>query len=147
LGAQNADFIVAQTSDRDAGCMEVTTPPPECAGRGAGPFYWDESNKTTPNFEQSLSTWSAMHDSMKNLPIVWWQTPMGVPSATPGGTTNHYRDDHVDYMLKNASQYTAIGSVAAVFSAGASSQTTIATDGGQFKNLFSQYLSSPASLP
>ena len=54
LGADKADFIVAQTSDRDAGCFEVAVPVDECAGRGTGPFYLDENNVTTPNFNQSL---------------------------------------------------------------------------------------------
>lgn len=142
IGAQDADFIVAQTSDRDAGCMEVVAPPPECAGRGSGPFYWDENNVTTPNFVQSLTLLSTYRsDLTSNLPIIWWQTPLGVPSSTPGGTTNHYRDDHVDYMLKHPAQYADIGTVGMVFSGGAASQTGITTDGGQFATVSKQYLS------
>ncbi len=143
IGAQNADFIVAQTSDRDAGCMEVSSPPPECSGRGSGPFYWDEANVKSPNFTESLNMWSAYRgDLPNNLPIIWWQTPMGFPSSVPGGTNQHYRDDHVDYMLKNTGQYANIGSFGIVFSSGASSQTVITTDGGQFANLFAAYLNS-----
>lgn len=145
-GAQNADFIVAQTSDRDAGCFETANPPAECTGRGNGPFYWDEANQATPNYAQSLATWSSYRSLLGNkLPIVWWQTPMGVPSTTPGGSYQHYRDNHVHYMLNNAGQYVNIGSAAAVFSSGASSQTTISTDGGQFRTLFDQYLKSGGS--
>jgi hypothetical protein len=145
-GAQNADFIVAQTSDRDAGCFEATNPPSECTGRGNGPFYWDETNQSTPNYTESLATWGSYRNLLgNNLPIVWWQTPMGVPSTTPGGSYQHYRDNHVHYMLNNAGQYVNIGSVAAVFSSGATSQTTIATDGGQFQTLFGQYLKSGGS--
>ncbi len=47
VGADKADFIVAQTSDRDAGCWEVASPPAECTGR-SGPFYWDATNQTCP---------------------------------------------------------------------------------------------------
>jgi hypothetical protein len=145
IGAQNADFIVAQTSDRDAGCPESSSPPPECQGR-TGPFYWDENNVTTPNFQQSLTMWSTYRSDLPNsLPILWWQTPLGVPSSTPGGTTNHYRDDHVDYMMKNTNQYGAIDSFGIVFSGGASSQTGIATDGGEFATLLKTYLSSGGS--
>ena len=145
-GAQNADFIVAQTSDRDAGCFEAASPPPECTGRGSGPFYWDETNQTTPNYTQSLTNWGSYRSLLgNNLPIVWWQTPMGVPSTAPGGTYQHYRDNPVHYMLNNAGQYVNIGSVAAVFSSGATSQTTIATDGGQFQTLFGQYVKSGGS--
>jgi hypothetical protein len=142
VGAQNADFIVAQTSDRDAGCEEVSAPPPECSGRGSGPFYWDENNVNSPNFEQSISTWSTYRSDLPNgLPIIWWQTPLGVPSSSRGGYTNHYRDDHVDYMLKNAYQYGNIDTFGIVFSGGASSQTSITTDNGEFATLLKQYLS------
>jgi len=72
---------------------------------------------------------------------------MGVPSTTPGGTTGHFRDDHVHYMLTHPTQYTAAGVFAIVFSAGAASQTTITTDGGQFATLFSAYLANPAPYP
>lgn len=137
LGADKADFIVAQTSDRDAGCFEVASPVAECAGRGNGPFYWDENNVTTPNYSQSRAQWS----------IPFWQTPMGVPSATPGGSPGHYRDNHVHCMLTHATQYTAIGVFAIVFSAGGSTSATITTDGGQFARLFNAYLASPAPVP
>jgi len=147
LGTDKADFIVAQTSDRDAGCMEVATPPAECAGRGSGPFYWDETNHASPNYSESIAAWSTVRSVMGNLPILYWQTPMGVPSTTPGGTNQHYRDNHVHYMLTNPGQFTAIGVFAVVFSSGASSQTTIATDGGQFQGLFQSYLKAPAAFP
>ncbi len=146
LGAQNADFIVAQTSDRDAGCAELAAPPAECQGR-TGPFYWDEANLASPNFLESQNEISTYRAAIgRPLPILWWQTPMGVPSTTPGGSTQHFRDNHVDYMLKNPQQYGDIHSFAMVFSSGASSQTTINTDGGQFRTLFSQYLASGGAI-
>jgi len=42
IGADRADFIVAQTSDRDAGCLELAELA-ECKGR-TGPFYLDANN-------------------------------------------------------------------------------------------------------
>jgi len=146
LGADKADFIVAQTVDRDAGCMEVAPPPSECAGRGNGPFYWDEANVATPNYRQNLDEWSATRSALGNLPILYWQTPMGVPSATPGGTPGHFRDNHVHYMLTNPTQYTAIGVFGIVFSGGGSTSANITTDGGHFANLFKAYLKNPAPL-
>lgn len=139
-GAHQADFIVAQTTDRDAGCREVASPPAECTGR-SGPFYWDESNVASPNFHESQRQISDYRTALGNgLPILWWQTPMGVPSATPGGTDLHYRDNHVDYMLRNAQEYGDTHAFAIVFSAGGSVQTSISTDGGQFARLSTQYL-------
>jgi len=147
LGADKADFIVAQTSDRDAVCFEVASPVPECAGRGNGPFYWDENNVATPNYSQSLAQWSTVRSLVGNLPILFWQTPMGVPSATPGGSPGHYRDNHVHYMLTNPRQYTAIGVFAIVFSGGGSTSANITKDGGQFARLFQAYLTNPAPFP
>ena len=136
LGADRADFIVAQTSDRDAGCFEVASPPAECTGRGNGPFYWDENNVSTPNYSESLAQWSTVRSIVGNLPILFWQTPMGVPSTTPGGTPGHYRDNHVHYMLTHATLYTANGVFAIVFSGGGSTSANITTDGGEFARLF-----------
>ena len=147
LGADKADFMVAQTSDRDAGCFEVSPPPAECAGRGNGPFYWDENNVATPNFHQDLAQWAAVRSTLGNLPILFWQTPMGVPSSTPGGTPGHYRDNHVQYMLTHPTEYTASGVFAIVFSGGGSGSVNITTDGGQFARLFKAYLANPAPLP
>ncbi|AMP07046.1 7-cyano-7-deazaguanine synthase [Collimonas pratensis] len=139
VGAHQADFIVAQTSDRDAGCMEVASPPAECAGR-TGSFYWDENNIATPNFHQSQSAISDYRAVLSNgLPILWWQTPMSVPSATTGCTNQHYRYNRVDYMLRNPQEYGDIHTFAIVFRAGGAFQTTINTDGGQFARLLSQY--------
>jgi hypothetical protein len=147
LGADKADFIVAQTSDRDAGCFEVPTPVDECAGRGNGPFYLDETNLTTPNFNQSLDQWSTVRSHLGGLPILFWQTPMGVPSTTPGGTPKHYRDNHVHYMLTHPTQYAGNGVFALVFSPGGATSADITNDGGQFANLFKAYLANPAPFP
>ena len=48
-------------------------------------------------------------------------------------------------MMKNTNQYGAIDSFGIVFSGGASSQTGIATDGGEFATLLKTYLSSGGS--
>jgi hypothetical protein len=139
VGADKADFIVAQTSDRDAGCREVASPPAECQN-GSAPFYWDASNKTSPNFHDSQKQISDYRAVLGNdLPILWWQTPMGVPADTPG-TDQHYRDNHVDYMLRNTQEYGDTHTFAIVFSPGGSHQTSITTDGGQFARLSGQYL-------
>jgi len=139
-GANQADFIVAQTSDRDAGCREVASPPAECQN-GSAPFYWDATNQTSPNFHDNQKQYSDYRTALGNgLPILWWQTPMGVPSDTPGGTDQHYRDNHVDYMLTNTQEYGDMHTIGMVFSAGGSHQTSISTDGGQFARLSAQYL-------
>jgi hypothetical protein len=146
LGAENADFIVEQTSDRDAGCFEVTPQPSWCTRTGSG-WYWDATNATHPNFQDYLTQAQTYQSGIGHLPLIFWQTPEGVPSTTPGGTANHYRDNRESYFLTHASELTAVGGLAVTFSTGETHQTNITTDGGQFQSLSSQYLASPAPLP
>jgi hypothetical protein len=145
IGAQNADFVVMQTLDRDAGCFEAATES-DCM-RAGGPWYWDETNTTHPNFQDHLAEALQYHQGL-NLPLVWWQTPMGVPSTVFGSTsTNHWRDNRVHYFLTHPGELTAVGGLGVVFGSGASTQTTIATDGGQYQTLSTAYLANPAPLP
>jgi Calx-beta domain len=146
VGAQGADFIVEQTLDRDAGCFEVTPQPSYCVRSGTG-WYWDESNQTHPNFQDHLAEAQAYHSGIGNLPIIWWQTPEGVPSSTPGGTASRYRDNRMHYFLTHPSELTAVGGLGIVFGAGENHQTTITTDGGQFQSLSGAYWAAPAALP
>src|SRR5438105_3250413 len=81
------------------------------------------TNKTSPTFSEHLAHIEQYHAGLGNLPVIWWQTPMGVPSSSPGGTPGHYRDNREDYFLKHPSELTAVGGLAVVFSAGASNQT------------------------
>jgi Calx-beta domain-containing protein len=146
VGAQNADFIVEETLDRDAGCFEVSPQPSDCARGGTG-YYWDESNQTHPNFQDHLAEALAYHSGIGNLPIIWWQTPEGVPSTTPGGTPFHYRDNRVHYFLTHPDELVAVGGLGVVFGNGDGQQTSIASDGGQFQSLSGAYLAVPAKLP
>jgi fibronectin type 3 domain-containing protein len=151
LGTAQGDFIVMQTLDRDAGCPEQAALTPSTAQadcvRGQGSWYWDETNQTHPNFQDNFAMASTFHTGIGGLPIIWWQTPFGVPSATAGGTAGHFRDNRVDYFLKHPSELVAVGGLGVVFGAGAENQTTPATDGGQFQTLSARYLASPAALP
>lgn len=146
IGANTADFIVFQTLDRDAGCFEVLPQPASCQRAGSG-WYWDEANITHPDFADHLALVKQYHLGIGGLPVLWWQTPLGVPSTTPGGTNGHYRDNRVHYFLTHATQLVAAGGLGVVFSAGATGQTDITTDGGQFRALSAQYLATPAPLP
>jgi len=151
LGTAQGDFIVMQTLDRDAGCPEQAALTPSTAQadcvRGQGSWYWDETNQTHPNFHDNFAMASTFHTGIGGLPIIWWQTPFGVPSATAGGTAGQFRDNRVDYFLKHPSELVAVGGLGVVFGAGAENQTTPATDGGQFQSLSKKYLASPAALP
>ncbi|MGA8010215.1 MAG: hypothetical protein WCA24_12595 [Thiomonas sp.] len=82
VGAAKADFMVMQTLDRDAGCFEAATES-DCQRSGGG-WYWDETNRTHPNFDDHLQSALAYHEGIGGLPLLWWQTPMGVPWTSYG---------------------------------------------------------------
>jgi hypothetical protein len=146
IGAGDADFVVMQTLDRDAGCFEKSPQPSYCSRSGSG-WYWDESNQTHPNFQDHLQIAAAYSQGIGGLPLIWWQTPMGAPSSTPGGSANQYRDNRMHYFLTHPSQLVAVGGLGVVFSSGETHQTDLTTDGGQYKTLSTAYFANPAPLP
>lgn len=147
VGAGKADFVVMQTLDRDAGCYEAFYGNDSACNRLAGTkFYWDATNTSTPNFTDHFTTARNLHQGL-GLPLLWWQTPQGVPSSTSGGTLNAFRDNRTDYFLTRPAELVAAGGVGVVFSPGHVTQTNINTDGGQFKRLSTQYFAAPAALP
>jgi hypothetical protein len=138
LGADRADFVVMQTLDRDAGCFELGAA--TCTGISPGPWYWDAAA-----YARHFALAKSYHDGL-GLPLLWWQTPMGVP-ASGSGSVNRYRDNRVDHFLTHPAEVVAAGGFAVVFGAGADTQTAIPTDGGQFQRLSAAYLANPAALP
>jgi hypothetical protein len=144
VGASQADIVVVETLDRDAGCFEAAIDP-NCQ-RGGGPFYWDESNATSPSFREHLTWARAIYDGI-GRPLLWWQMPFGVPSSVPGGTPGHYRDNRVHYLFAHPGEFVAAGGLGAVFGVGAANQTYITTDGNQFRNAVAAYFAHPVSLP
>lgn len=137
VGGDQADLLVLETLDRDAGCFEVGTDP-NC--KRTGSFYW-----TNQDFADHLAWAKTMHEQM-GLPLLWWQMPLGVPSASPGSASK-YRDNRVQYLFSHPDQFVAAGGIGAVFGTGAANQTTVETDGGQFEKALAGYLSKPAALP
>jgi hypothetical protein len=143
IGAGDGDILTTDTLDRDAGCFEAGNDP-NCT-RGTTGFYWDETNATSPNFREHLD-WVKTLTSGVGKPMLWWQTPFGVPSSTPGGTPEHYRDNRVHYIFGHVDEFIAAGGVGAVFGRGAGNQTYITTDGDQFKNAVTRYFAAPVPL-
>ncbi len=143
-----ADFVVMQTLDRDAGCMEAGYRGVDalCDRPTTMSPYWDTTNLTEPSFKSHLSIARQLHEGLQ-LPLVWWQTPMGVPSSTPGGVPSAFRDNRTEYFLTHPSELVAAGGMAVVFSPGHVSQTSVTTDGGQYQRLSTQYNSAPVALP
>jgi hypothetical protein len=144
VGANEGDFIGMDLLDRDAGCFEEHVDP-NCQ-RNDGPWYWDETNQTSPNFHEYLASSKAISDGL-GKPIIWWQIPFGVPSDTPGGEPGAYRDNRVRYIFGHIQEFIDAGGVAAVFGVGAGNQTYITTDGGQFRDAVTAYFAAPVPLP
>lgn len=145
IGADKADFAVMQTLDRDIGCMEARNAAANC-NRATDAKRWDDTNATSPNFKEHFALARTYFEAM-GLPLLWWQTPLGVNSPVPGGSHQAFRDNRVSYFLSHGAEIAAAGGIGAVFSPGHTSQTTITTDGGQFKRLSASYLAKPAPLP
>jgi hypothetical protein len=149
IGASDADFVVMQAGDRDAGCFEAsyTGQDAGCDRTNASNYNtWDASNTVAPSFASHFAMARRYFEGVQR-PLLWWQTPLGVPSQTKGGSPGAFRDNKTDYFLTHPSELVAAGGIGAVFSPGHSSQTTIDTDRGQFKRLSERYLSTPAALP
>jgi hypothetical protein len=144
VGAAEGDFIGMDILDRDAGCFEEHVDP-NCQ-RNDGPWYWDETNQTSPNFHEYLEYSKTIGDGL-GLPILWWQIPFGVPSDTPGGSAGRYRDNRVRYIFSHIQEFIDAGGVGAAFGVGAGNQTYIDTDGGQFRNAVNAYFADPVALP
>ena len=132
VGGAEADLIVIETLDRDAGCFEKGTDP-NC--KRSGSFYWTEKN-----YIDHLA-WAKTIRTTTGKPLLWWQMPLGVASNTSGGSAGKYRDNRVQYLFSRPWQFAAAGGIGAVFGTGAKNQTTVLTDGGQFKNAMNKYLS------
>jgi hypothetical protein len=144
VGAADADLIVEDILDRDAGCFEAHVDP-NCQ-RTDGPWYWDETNQTSPNFHDYL-TWAKAIGAGLGKPVLWWQVPFGVPSATPGGSAGAYRDNRVHYIFGHLDEFVAAGGLGVVFGTGAGNQTYITSDGNQFQNAVTKYFAAPVALP
>jgi len=141
IGAQEADIMVVETLDRDAGCFEVGVDP-NCKRKGS--FYWDESNQSHPNFHDHLA-WAKTIRATVGRPLLWWQMPLGVPADAPG-SADRYRDNRVRYLFSHVGEFAAAGGIGAVFGKGKANQTTMATDGGQFANAAAGYFAAPTPV-
>ncbi len=130
VGGADADIVVVETLDRDAGCFEVGSDP-NC--KRTGKFYW-----AGVDFDAHLA-WATTIRNITGKPLLWWQMPLGVPSSS-SGYASHYRDNRVQYTFANAWKFAQAGGIGAVFGAGKANQTTARTDNGQFKNALGNYL-------
>ncbi|MFO0746245.1 MAG: hypothetical protein U1F43_11300 [Myxococcota bacterium] len=147
LGGDEADFVGVETLDRDAGFWETSGGGASCSlhDGSRGPVYWDADNVTLPNFAQHLRWVSALTATL-GVPALWWQTPLGVPADSCGGSDEHWRDNRVSYFFSHVADLVAAGGAGMTFGTGAGGQTHLGTDDGQFKRAAVAYRAAPFHL-
>jgi hypothetical protein len=145
-GQSKADFVVVETSDRDAGYYQIVE---------SKDTWWDPTDKTLPDFAQDLTWIKALTEAL-GVPALYWQTPLGNASGT--NTNNSYKDNRVDYFFGGSASQVESGAAVTVpshwselaaahvvgvaFGAGATGQTTPDTDGGNLATKTKAYIAS-----
>lgn len=112
------DFVVVDTSDRDAGYYQIVM--------GVN-RWWDATNSTLPNFRQMLTWVTALTNTM-GKPALWWQIPLGNSKQT--NVNLHWKDNQLAYYFAHMSELVSSNSFGVAYGAGAAGQTTPETDGG-----------------
>jgi len=115
FGATDADFLVADVSDRDAGWYAL----PEHGG--ADNFWTDQKAAASMTFYRTMA-------EAVGKPMVLWQIPLG--NKNQNNTTNHYQDDKVDWLFAHMDEVAQAHIAALLFGAGQQEQTSVETDGG-----------------
>jgi hypothetical protein len=113
----DADLVVVDAADRDAAYYESI-------GRDD---WWDDTNATLPNFTQAFA-WSKAVSEKYGKPNLWWQVPVG--NMNQNNTTNHWKDNRLDYFYGHWNEVAASHGIGAAFGAGEGQQTMPETDGG-----------------
>ena len=132
-GATAGDFVVTDASDRDAGYYQSI-------GRNT---FWDDKNLTLPDFHQAFSWAKALAEGLQ-IPVVYWQVPVG--NAAQNNTTDHWKDNRVDYFFAQPGELAAAHVAGMLFGAGAGGMTTPESDGGNLIARAKAYAQTPQPL-
>jgi len=116
-GADEADIIVVDVSDRDAGFSATL-------GKDT---WWDSANEQLPHYHQGFRWARALSDAL-GLPVLWWHLPVGQMSLP--NTPQRWQDNRVAYFFDHPDEVAATCAIGMSFGAGLEGQTTPETDGG-----------------
>ncbi|WP_240802024.1 RICIN domain-containing protein [Streptomyces sp. A1136] len=119
LGASNADFLVSDVTDRDAGWYALPA-------HGSRDTFWNDQKGFA-----ALTFYKTMSESV-GKPVVLWQIPLG--NMAGNNTPGHFKDDKVDWFFSHMDQVANAHVGALLFGAGWSEQTTPETDGRNLIN-------------
>jgi hypothetical protein len=89
LGAKNADFLVSDVSDRDAGWYAQPA-------HGGSDHFWNDQKAA-----EALRFYKTMAESV-GKPVVLWQIPVG--NMAQNNTPGHFKDDKVDWFFGHMDQ-------------------------------------------
>lgn len=126
FGAAEADFLVGDVADRDAGWYVVK--------QDKHWFWWDEQKGA-----EALAFYKSITETV-GKPLVLWQIPVGNMSLDD--TLNRFRDDKVDYFFSHLDQVVNAHVAALLFGAGHNETTTPESDGGNLIAKTIQYRNS-----
>jgi hypothetical protein len=133
-GARDGDFVVVETSDRDAGYYQIVQ---------GQDHWWDPLNQTLPHFHQAFRWAKALAEGIKR-PNLWWQTPLG--NSGLNNTTQHWKDNRVEYFFAHPDELVGAHSVGMLFGAGQGDQTNPGTDQGLMLNDAKTYTQGSGAL-
>lgn len=134
-GGADADFVVVDASDRDAGYYQVVR---------RDDRWWDATNQTLPHFAQAFSWAKALAERLGRA-VVWWQLPVG--NARGNDTPNHYRDNRVDYFFAHPDELARAHGAGFFFGPGAGDQTSASTDDGNLVGKVNAYRTAGGQAP
>jgi hypothetical protein len=150
-GQSSADFVVVETSDRDAGYYQIV--------ENNKTTWWDPTDTALPDYAQDLTWIKALTEAL-GVPALYWQTPLG--NAAQTNVANHYQDNRVDYFFGGSaaqvesaapvtvpshwSELAAAHVVGVAFGAGAGGQTDPDTDGGNLAAKTQAYIASGGQM-
>lgn len=114
LGAAQADFLVADPSDRDADWYRLV--------QGQSGHDWDVAKMTT------FLQWTKDVSTTVGKPFFLWQLPLG--NSYQNNTYQHYKDQRVELLFSHIAEVRDANVVGMLFGSGEGAQTHIGTDGG-----------------
>jgi len=146
LGEDLGDFLVVEFSDRDAGYYEER---PAHEGGPENRWYHEEEGPF-PSFPRTFR-WAKTLAETVQLPLVWWQIPMGhmgLENQNLPNNSGQWKDNRAEYLFRPSSLQTVVHNhgMALAFGPGQANQTSPTTDGGFLAAKLRAYAQNPQPL-
>ncbi|GIV66075.1 MAG: hypothetical protein KatS3mg047_0468 [Bellilinea sp.] len=128
MGADRADLITVEWSDRDA-------------GRGIRP-WWDDHDTELPRPNRAI-LWGHLLGQQLNKRLLLWQVPVG--NMDLNDTCQKYRDNRAAYLFRHPQDLWEAGYVGILFGGGDGCSTQVWTDGGFVESQARLYYQPPSA--